>query len=60
MFIQCSLKINFQGQRNPQKQKSKQNYFIKGITHFVYILHTFSKLVIYTFTNNIVQPYNAD
>ena len=28
MFIQCSLKVSFQGQRNPQKQKSKENYFI--------------------------------
>ena len=28
MLIQCSLKVSFQGQKNPQKQKSKQNYFI--------------------------------
>ena len=30
MFIQCSLKINFQGQREPQKQKSKETISFKA------------------------------
>ena len=60
MFIQCTLKVSFQGQSNRQGQKYKQNYFILSIRFFLYKLYTFIKLVIYSFTLDIVQPCNPD
>ena len=49
MFISCSVKISFQGQRNPQRYKNPKKLFHLSREIFCK-LYTLSRLIIYTFT----------
>ena len=48
-LTQCSIKVSFQGQRNPQKYKIETK--LLHLRHEIFCkLHILNKLVIYTFT----------